>query len=129
MDKIDILRSLKDMFDNDAEKEQNYSIETKQIDKANYLSLVANDRRTFIQTHPDYETFLNLLKFHNTKATNYVAIKLNENKTKLFVEFADTEKEKFLDDTRDLYRRLINSNSKNVVIIEDMIVEWVDNLF
>lgn len=128
MDKIDILKSLKDMFDNDSEKEQKYSIETKQIDKANYLSLVANDRGTFIQTHPDYETFLNLLRFHNTKASKYVANKLNENKIKFFAEYTDTEKDKFLDDTRDLYRRLVNSNSKNIVIIEDMIVEWVDNL-
>ena len=42
MDKREILLSLKEMFNNDEKEKPRYTVESKQIDKTNYLSLVAN---------------------------------------------------------------------------------------
>lgn len=127
MDKRDLIMSLADSF-NDSKDEQSFTIESKQIEKNNYLTLIA-DNREFVQTHPDYEVFINLLKYYNTKDLNYVLMKLNNNKKKIFVEFSDKEKNSFLNDVRDLYLKLKASNTRNIVFVESIIVDWVNKLF
>ncbi len=130
MDKNEILNSLKEMFDNDSKNnEMDYTIESRQIDKNNYLTLVTKDKEDFIVTDPDYEAFINLLKYHNTKNLNYTAAKLNENKVKIFTEFSAEEREKLLNSMKDCYTRLSNSNTKNLPFVELMIVDWVNKLF
>lgn len=37
-------------------------------------------------------------------------------------------KEVFLTEVRDLYKRLVGANSKNLAFIELMVVDWVDKL-
>lgn len=126
MDKSELIKSLAKMFDE--KEESDYIIEEKQLDQRTYLSLVAKDRPENIPTHPDYELLINILQYYNTKTLNYVVMKLNENKRKFFIEYSEKEKEKFLDDVRDFYKRFIGSNSKSLPFLESMIAEWVDNL-
>lgn len=129
MDKKEILNSLREMFDKDVVKESDYIIESKQIDKNNYLTLITKDKEAFIIPNPDYEAFINLLKCHNTKDLNYVVKKLNDNKVKIFAEFSEAEREKLLNEMRDLYSRLSNSNTKNFPFVELMIIDWLNKLF
>ncbi len=126
MDKADVIKSLAKMFDEKEEKD--YVIEKKQIDQNTYLSLIAKDKEENIPTHPDYETLISILQFHNSRTLNYVVKKLNDNKRKFFVEFSDSEKERFLSDVRDFYKRLVGANVKSLPLLESMIVEWVDDI-
>lgn len=126
MDKSELIKSLAKMFDDT--EESDYIIEEKQIDHNTYLSLVAKEKNEVIQTHPDFESLISILRYYNTKTLNYIVVKLNENKRKFFVEFSDSEREKFLNDVRDFYKRLVDANSKSLPLLESMIVEWVDGL-
>lgn len=126
MDKSELIKSLAKMFDDT--EESDYIIEEKQIDHNTYLSLVAKEKNEVIQTHPDFESLISILRYYNTKTLNYIVVKLNENKRKFFVEFSDSEREKFLNDVRDFYKRLVGANSKSLPLLESMIVEWVDGL-
>ncbi len=126
MDKADVIKSLAKMFSEPEESE--YIIEEKQIDNSTYLSLVAKDKEEYIETHPDYESFISILQYYNSRTLNYVVVRLNENKKKFFVEFTDSEREKFLNDVRDFYKRLVGANSKSIPLLESMVVEWVDAL-
>jgi len=127
MDKSELIKSLANMF-NDEKEEKDYIIEEKQLDKTTYLSLVKKYNDNNMQTHPDYEALISILKYYNTKTLNYVVMRLNENKRKFFVEYSDSEKEKFLNDVRDLYERFIGANSKALPFLESMILEWMNNL-
>lgn len=130
MDKWDIVNSLKEMFDKEQKNtESDYVIESKQIDQNKYLTLIKKDKDEFIITDPDYEAFINLLKYHNTKNLNYVAAKLNDNKAKIFNEFSKEEREKLMNTIKDFYTRLSNSNVRNLPFVELLIVDWVDKLF
>lgn len=126
MDKTEIIRSLEKMF-NETE-ESDYVIEEKQIDKNKYLSLVARNKEEEIKTHPDYDTFINLLQYNNSKELKYIVKRLNDNKRKFFVEFTDSEREKFLNDVRDFHKRLLGANSKSLPLLELMIVDWANEL-
>jgi len=126
MDKTELIKSLAKMFNDEDEKD--YVIEEKQIDQNKYLSLVAKSPEENIQTHPDYEALISILRYYNTKSLNYVIMLLKENKRKFFVEFSDSEKEKFLNETREFYKRFIGANTKSLPLLELMIVEWVNDL-
>ncbi len=127
MDKSEVLKSLAKMFEKT--EESNYVIEEQQIDKNTYLTLIAKNEEDFITTHPDFEMFVNILQYHNTKNLNFVASKLKDNKRKIFMEFTDDEKEKFLVEIRDLHNRLVRANQKNLAFIELMVVDWIEKLF
>lgn len=109
MDRTEVIRSLARMFEEP--EENDYVIEEKQIDKKRYLALVTKDRDDLIQTHPDYEALIAIMQHYNTKNLNYAVKKLNDNKRKFFVEYTDSEREKFLDETRDFCKRLIGTNA------------------
>jgi len=126
MDKTELIMALAKMFNETEERE--YIIEEKQLDKNTYLSLVAKDKDENIQTHPDYDALIGILKYYNSKTLNYVIMRLNENKRKFFIEFNDNEKEKFLNDVRDLYKRFVGANTKSLPFLESMITEWLDNM-
>ena len=126
MDKTELIMSLAKLI-NDTEK-SDYIIEEKQLDKNTYLSLVAKDKDENIQTHPDFEVLISILKYYNSKTLNYVIMRLNENKRKFFIEFNDNEKEKFLSDVRDLYEKFIGANTKYLPFLETIITDWLDNL-
>lgn len=126
MDKADIIKSLAQMF-NETE-ESDYVIEEKQLDQNTYLSLVAKNKEENIETHPDYESLISILQYYNTRTLNYTVKRLNESKRKFFIEYTDSEREKFLNDVRDYYKRLVRANSKSLPLLESMIVEWVDDL-
>ena len=129
MDKREILLTLQNMFDDDKEKnEPDFTIESKQIDKNNYLTLITRDNEDFIFIDPDYEAFITLLKYHNTKELNYVVKKFNDNKVKIFTEYSDEQRKKLLEDMKDLRSRLSNSNQRNMAFVEMMIVDWVNNI-
>lgn len=126
MDRTEVIRSLARMFEEP--EENDYVIEEKQIDKKRYLALVTKDRDDLIQTHPDYEALIAIMQHYNTKNLNYAVKKLNDNKRKFFVEYTDSEREKFLDETRYFCKRLIGTNAMALPLLESVIVEWVDNL-
>lgn len=126
MDKREILLSLQDMFSTEKENEPDYTIESKQIDERHYLSLVAKDKEDFIVTDPDYDAFINLLKYYNTQELNYVVNKFNNNKVKIFTEYSEEKRMKLIADMRDLHNRLLNSNTRNIAFVEMMIVDWVN---
>jgi Mg/Co/Ni transporter MgtE len=126
MDKEEVIKSLAKMFQET--EESDYVIEEKQIDRNTYLSLVARNREEQIQTHPDYDAFVSILQYCNSKTLNYVVKRLNDNKRKFFVEYTDAEKEKFLNNVRDYYKRVVGANAKSLTLLESMIVEWVDDL-
>jgi|GEM_PF-1139779 len=129
MDKREILLTLQNMFDDEKEKnEPDFTIESKQIDKNNYLTLITRDNEDFIFIDPDYEAFITLLKYHNTKELNYVVKKFNDNKVKIFTEYSDEQRKKLLEDMKDLRSRLSNSNQRNMAFVEMMIVDWVNNI-
>lgn len=129
MDKREILLTLQNMFDDEKEKnEPDFTIESKQIDKNNYLTLITRDNEDFIFIDPDYEAFITLLKYHNTKELNYVVKKFNDNKVKIFTEYSDEQRKKLLEDMKDLRSRLSNSNQRNIAFVEMMIVDWVNNI-
>lgn len=130
MDKKDILNSLKEMFENDTKKtETDYIIESNQIDNNKFLTLIKKDREEDVITDPEYDAFINLLKYHNTKNLNHVAAKLNDNKVKIFNEFSEEEREKLLNTIKDFFSRLSNSNDRNLPFVELMIVDWVNQIF
>lgn len=126
MDKSEVLKSLAKMFDN--KEESNYIIEEQQIDNNTYRTLIAKEDEDFITTDPDFEALVSILQFHNTKNLNFVANKLKDNKRKFFVEYTKEEKEKFLVEVRDLHKRLIGANVKNLGFIEMMVVDWSNKL-
>jgi hypothetical protein len=126
MDKREVLLSLQSMLNNDKVEDSDYIIESNQIDDTKCLTLITKENENFITTEPDYEAFINLLKYHNTKELNYVVNKFNDNKVKIFTEYSDEQREKFLKDIRDLHNRLLTSNSRNMAFIEMMITDWVD---
>lgn len=126
MDKTELIKSLAKMFDETEESE--YVIEEKQIDHHTYLSLIAKDQDESIPTHPDYESLISILRYYNSKTLNYIVQRLNENKRKFFIEFSVDEREKFLNEVRDYYKRLVGANSKSLPLLESMIVDWVDDL-
>lgn len=132
MDKREILLSLQEMINKEKTEEKEeprYTVESRQIDANNYLTLIAREKEESIITHPDYETFISLLKHHNTKEMNYVINKFNDNKAKIFKEYPDDEREKLLQDMRDLHYKLLNANQRNVAFVEIMIVDWVNQIF
>lgn len=126
MDKSEVLKSLAKMFDKT--EESNYVIEEQQIDKSTYLTLIAKDDEEFITTHPDFDALISILQFYSTKNLNFAANKLKENKKKFFIEFTNVEKDKFLVEVRDLHKRLVGANQKNLAFIELMVVDWIDKL-
>ena len=128
MDKREVLLSLQSMLNNEEKTDSDYIIESKQIDDSNCLTLIAKekDKESFITTDPDYETFVNLLKYQNTKELNHIVNRFNNNKVKIFTEYSDEKREKFLKDIRDLHTRLLTSNSRNMAFVEMMIKDWVD---
>lgn len=126
MDKTEVIKSLAKMFDE--KEESDYFFEEKQIDQNTYLSLIAKNKDDDIPTHPDYESLIGVLQYYNTRTLNYVAKRLKENKRKFFIEFTDSEREKFLNDVRDFHKRLLGANAKSVPLLESMIVDWVDDI-
>ena len=128
MDKREILLSLKEMFNNDEKEKPRYTVESKQIDKTNYLSLVANGKEELLITDPDYDAFIGLLKHRNTKDLNYIVSKFEDNKVKIFTEYSVDERKKLLQEMRELYLKLINANQRNVAFVELMIVDWANNI-
>lgn len=127
MDKREILLSLQSMLNNDTKEDPDYIIESKQIDDQNYLTLITIDKEPFITTDPDYDTFINLLKYYNRKDLNLVVSKLNDHKVEIFTEYSDEKRKKLLYDMRDLHNRLLASTPRNIAFIEMMIVDWVNN--
>jgi len=127
MDRSELVKSLAGLFEG-PDDERSSTIEIRQIEKANYKTLIVKERK-FIQTNQDYESFINILKCYNTRNLNFIASKLEKNKETFFVEFTDEARTNFLNDIKDLYRRLKNCNSKNIMFVEHMIVEWSNKLF
>ena len=126
MDKAEVLKSLAKLFN---ETEGNDKVtEEKSVDQSTFLERSVNIQEEFIHTHPDYDSLISILKYYNTRSLNYVVKKLDENKRKFFIEFSDSEKEKFLNEARDFYKRLVGVNSKSLPLLESMIVDWVDDL-
>ncbi|HCL03850.1 MAG TPA: hypothetical protein DHW61_15830 [Lachnoclostridium phytofermentans] len=128
MDKRDILLTLQNMFEDKEKDEPDFTIESKQIDKNNYLTLITRDNEDFIGIDPDYEAFIALLKYHNTKELNYIVKKFNDNKVKIFTEYSDEQRKKLLEEMKDLQSRLSNSNQRNIVFVEMMIVDWANKI-
>lgn len=131
MDKEEIIKSLAKMFNEDNEDdEKEYIAEEKQVGQNTYLTLDIKDIKdnVIIKTHPDYDALISFLKYYNKKTLNYVIMKLNENKRKFFIEFSDSEREKFLNDVRDFYERFIGANPKILPFLESMILEWLNDL-
>ena len=126
MDKRDVLLTLQSMLNNDTVEDSDYIIESKQIDDKKCLTLITKENENYITTEPDYEAFINLLKFHNTKELNHIVNRFNNNKVKIFTEYSDEQKDKFLKDIRDLHNRLLTSNSRNMAFIEMMITDWAN---
>lgn len=128
MDKREVLSSLQEMF-NKENNVSDYIIESKQIDDCDYLTLITKDKEDFVATHPDYDAFINLLKYYNTKESNYAASKLNDNKVKIFTEYSAEEQDKLINEMKDLYSRLASSNQRNIAFVEMMIVDWINKRF
>lgn len=126
MDKREVLLSLQSMLNDDTVDDSDYIIESKQIDDKKCLTLITKENENFITADPDYDAFINLLKYHNTKELNYIVNKFNDNKVKIFTEYSDERRGKFLKDIRDLHNRLLTSNPRNMAFIEMMITDWVN---
>lgn len=126
MDRREILLSLQSMLNNDKVEKPDFIIESKQIDEKECLTLITKDKEDFITTEPDYEAFINLLKYHNTRELNHIVSKFNNNKVKIFTEFSDEKREKLLKDMRDLHNRLLTSTPRNIAFVEMMIIDWVN---
>ncbi|HWT27010.1 MAG TPA: hypothetical protein VN131_03655 [Mobilitalea sp.] len=128
MDKSEILKSLSDMFAEKQDDDSDYVIESKTIEKNNYLTLIAKEKEDSYITDPDFEAFVNLLKYYNTKELNYAASKMQNNKVKILKELPDEERAKVLKEMRELHNKLLGSRPQTMSLVESLIKDFIDTI-
>ncbi len=128
MDKSEILRSLNDLFNKESNDDASYVITSNTIDKNNYLTLIAKDKDAFSITDPDYDAFINILKYYNTKDLKYAASKLENCKVKVLKDLPEAERLQFMSEMKDLHSRLLGANDQTISFIEVLIKDWVNKL-
>ena len=126
MDKSEILRSLNDMFNEKPDDEASYTIASNTIDKNDYLTLITKENEDSLLTDPDYDAFINIMKYYNTKDLRYAAIKLEQIKGKVLKEFSDADRIKFRSEMKDLHSRLLGANNQTLPFLEVLIKDWVN---
>ncbi len=128
MDKSEILKSLTNLFNEQQKDEDSYIITSNSIDKNNYLTLITKSNEDSFITDPDYDAFVNILKYYNTRDLKYAANKLELCKVKVLKEFSDAERTKFMSEMKDLHNRLIGANTQTLPFLEVLIKDWVNEL-
>lgn len=127
MEKNEVLMKLRDLY-SENDKESDYVIESKTIDKNQYLTLITKEKNEFEATNPDYENFINLLKYQNTSDCIYSAKKLQDNKNKILVELPEDQRAKFFHDMKEFQNKLLSANSRNLPFIISIINDWVNDM-
>lgn len=129
MEKRELLSKLKDAFAEKEKTESDYVIESKAIDNNNYLTLIAKNKTDAEINNPDFENFINLLKYQSTNDCVYMAQKLQDNKNKILLEQSEEKRKKLLADIKEFHNRLLTVNQRTLPLLISMISEWMkDNI-